>query len=135
MRSVKVADYMATRLVTFTPQTSVVEAMTTLIERGISGAPVVDAAGALVGMLSEVDVMQVVVQDSYYNESTGIVADFMKSPVETVDADADIYGLAERFHREHRRRYPVLRDGRLVGQISRRDVLRAARDFLVNRKT
>lgn len=130
MKSVKVADYMARKLVTFTPDTNVVEAMGVLLDKRISGAPVVDADGALVGILSEADVMEVVIQDSYYNESAGIVADYMKSDVETVDPDTDIYSLAERFRQQHRRRYPVVKNGKLVGQISRRDVLRAAWDFM-----
>lgn len=130
MKSVKVADYMARKLVTFTPDTNVVEAMGVLLDKRISGAPVVDGDGALVGILSEVDVMEVVIQDSYYNESAGIVADYMKTEVETVDPDTDIYSLAERFRQQHRRRYPVMKNGKLVGQISRRDVLRAAWDFM-----
>jgi CBS domain-containing protein len=130
MRSVKVSDYMATKLITFTPETSVVEAMGVLLDKRISGAPVVDSHGGLVGVLSEVDVLAVVIQDSYYNEDAGIVADYMKSDIDTVDPDSDIYALAERFHQEHRRRYPVVKNGRLVGQISRRDVLRAAWDFM-----
>jgi CBS domain-containing protein len=130
MRSVKVADYMSRKLVTFRPETGVVEAMGVLLDKKISGAPVVDADGHLVGVLSEVDVMAVVIQDSYYNEDAGIVADYMKAPVDTVDPECDIYALAERFHREHRRRYPVVKNGKLVGQISRRDVLRAAWDFM-----
>ncbi|MEQ8482891.1 MAG: CBS domain-containing protein [Pseudomonadales bacterium] len=134
MKSVKVADYMSRKLITFTPETNVVEAMGTLIDNRISGAPVVDAAGQLVGVLSEVDVLEVVIQDSYYDESAGIVADYMQKPVDTVDPDMDIYTLAQRFHREHRRRYPVVRNGKLVGQISRRDVLRAAWDFLKHKR-
>lgn len=127
MRSVKVADYMSTRLLTFKPATNVIDAMQILISRGFSGAPVVDDAGKLVGMLSESDLMQVVIQDSYYGETVGIVADFMHSPVDTVDPSTDIYALAARFLRERRRRFPVVaNDGTLVGQISRRDVLRAA---------
>ncbi len=130
MRSVKVADYMSRKLVTFRPETSVLEAMGALLDHKISGAPVVDAEGNLVGILSEVDVMAIVIQDSYYNESAGIVADYMQSRVDTVEPECDIYTLAERFHQEHRRRYPVVKNGKLVGQISRRDVLRAARDFM-----
>ena len=49
-----------------------------------------------------------------------------------MNPDMDIYTLAERFHKEHRRRYPVVRNGKLVGQISRRDVLRAAEEFLMH---
>ena len=134
MKSVKVADYMATKLVTFHPETNVVEALGTLLKHRISGGPVVDADGNLVGVLSEVDVMEIVIQDSYYDESMGIVADYMQTSVDVVSPDDDIYSLARRFLEEHRRRYPVVKNGRLVGQISRRDVLRAAEDFLVNKR-
>jgi CBS domain-containing protein len=134
MKSVKVADYMSRRLITFSPETNVVEAMGTLIDNGISGAPVVDANGHLVGVLSEVDVLAIVIQDSYYDESAGIVADYMQTSIDVVDPETDIYTLAERFHHEHRRRYPVVKHGRLVGQISRRDVLRAAWDFMKHKK-
>lgn len=130
MKSLKVKDYMATRLVTFGPTTNVVQAMEALLENSISGAPVVDENGQLVGLLSEVDLMQVIVQDSYYDESIGIVGDYMRTPVDTVDPDMDIYTLAEKFITEHRRRYPVMRNGKLVGQISRRDVLNAAEGFI-----
>ena len=132
MKSVKVGDYMATRLVTFHRNDNVVSAMGMLLDKKISGAPVVDDAGNLVGILSEVDLLEIIVQDSYYDESIGIVADYMQPEVDTVDADMDIYALAERFLKEHRRRYPVVDNGRLVGQISRRDVLRAAQDFLMH---
>jgi CBS domain-containing protein len=121
---------MSTRLVTFHANTNVVEAMEAFLKMKISGAPVVDDDYNLVGILSEVDLMQVIVQDSYYKESIGIVGDFMRTEVDTVDPEMDVYTLAEKFIREHRRRYPVLLDGRLVGQISRRDVLRAANEFL-----
>jgi CBS domain-containing protein len=120
---------MTKKLVTFTPDMNVVEAMTQILAHSISGAPVVDDNGKLVGILSEVDLMSVVIQDSYYNETLGIVADYMQAPVDTVDGNLDIYTLAERFINEHRRRYPVVHEGALVGQISRRDVLVAALDY------
>ena len=134
MKSVKVADYMSRKLMTFHPHTSVVEALATILDHHITGAPVVDGDGLLVGILSEVDLMSVVIQDSYYDESMGIVADYMRTQVDTVDPDSDIYSLAARFLREHRRRYPVVKDGKLVGQISRRDVLQAFYDFLARVK-
>jgi predicted transcriptional regulator len=126
MKSLKVKEYMSTRLITFKADTNVVNAMTVLLENSISGAPVVDDDGNLVGVLSEVDIMQVIVQDSYYDESMGIVGDFMHAEVDVVDPEMDIYTLAQRFISEGRRRFPVVSRGRLVGQISRRDVLRAA---------
>ncbi len=130
MKSLKVKDYMTRRLITFKPKTNVVEAMDVFLKNSISGAPVVDEDGNLVGILSEVDLMQVIVQDSYYDESVGIVGDYMRTEVDTVDPEMDIYTLAEKFIKEHRRRYPVQHEGRLVGQISRRDVLAAAEKFL-----
>jgi len=134
MKSVKVKDYMTTRLVSFHEKTNVIEAMGKFLEASISGAPVIDDAGNMVGILSEVDLMQVVVQDSYYDESIGIVADYMRRDVDTIDPEMDIYTLAEKFIREHRRRFPVVSNGKLVGQISRRDVLRAAKEFVAKKK-
>lgn len=130
MKSLKVKEYMTKRLVTFTPNLNVVQAMDAFLKHKISGAPVVDDDGKLVGILSEVDLLRVIIQDSYYDESIGIVSDYMRSPVDTVDPGMDIYALAEKFTKEHRRRFPVVSEGRLVGQISRRDVLRAAEEFL-----
>jgi CBS domain-containing protein len=118
---------MATKLVSFHARTIVVEAMSVFLEKRISGVPVVDDEGKLIGILSEVDLMQVIVQDSYYDESIG-------TDVGTIDADMDIYTLAEKFVKERRRRYPVVSNGKLIGQISRRDVLRAAKEFLAKTK-
>ena len=99
MKSVKVSDYMARQLVTLRADTSVVEALGLLLDKRISGAPVVDDDGTLIGMLSEVDLMQVFIQDSYYDENAGIVGDYMHAPVETVTPDMDIYSLAEQFRK------------------------------------
>ena len=133
MKSVKVADYMARRLHTFSADTNVFAAMKVFLDNGISGAPVVDDAGGLIGVLSEVDLMNVIVHGSYHDDTAGLVSDYMQKEVETVPPDMDIYSLAELFVRDHRRRYPVLDDGRLVGQISRRDVLRAMKEFTERR--
>ena len=129
MKSLKVRDYMSVDVITFAPTDSVMDAMSVLLKQGISGASVLGEDGRLLGVLSEVDLMEVVVQDSYYNENIGIVSDFMQEAVQHVDPDMDILNLAQRFVRNHRRRYPVLQDGVLVGQISRRDVLQAAMQF------
>ena len=135
MKSLKVKEYMATRLVKLKAKTNVVEAMDQLLKAKISGAPVVDDDDNLIGVLSEVDLMQVIVQDSYYDEGIGIVGDYMRTEVDTVSPELDIYTVAEMFISQRRRRYPVISEsGRLVGQISRRDVLRAAEAFLHHEK-
>lgn len=131
LRSVKVEDYMTTQLVTFKPETELFAAINIFSETNISGAPVVDDRGELIGMLSEVDCLKAILQHTYHEEEKGgCVGDFMTVEVETVPADADIIALSELIISGQRRRMPVLRDGKLVGQISRKDVLRAVSDFV-----
>lgn len=120
-----VRDYMTGKLVTFSPQTEVLDAIHELVEREIAGAPVVDDHGNLVGMLSELDCLDVVLRAGYHGEPGGPVSEFMTREVETVSADMSIVDLASLFVDSGFRRYPVVKDNRLVGQISRRDVLRA----------
>jgi CBS domain-containing protein len=124
-KPVTVADYMAANLVTFAPDMDILEAVNQLIEKRISGGPVVDKQGNLVGILSEKDCIRVALQSSYHGESAGNVAEYMHKEVKTVDADASIPDVAAMFLQDEYRRYPVMRDNRLVGQISRRDILRA----------
>jgi len=125
LRSVKAGDYMAANLITFSPDMEILRAISLLVEKRISGAPVVDSRGNLVGVLSEQDCMRVALNAGYYDDYGGRVAEFMSTKVETIDADTSILKLAEMFINARYRRYPVMRDNRLVGQISRRDVLRA----------
>lgn len=119
-----VADIMATRLVTFTPDTNIHEAIRVLLENRLSGAPVVDADGALVGVLSKKDCLKIVLSSRYHDDWGGPVRDFMSTKAETMEADLDVVSAAQHFLGSHYRRFPVLRDGKLVGQVSRYDVLK-----------
>jgi CBS domain-containing protein len=120
-----VADYMATRLVTLSPETEVNRAVSILLENDISGAPVVDGRGQLVGMISSKDCLRAALHASYHHDLGGTVADYMSREVETLPADLDIFQAAERFISRSYRRFPVLQEGRLAGQISRADLLQA----------
>ena len=120
-----VQDYMSTNIVTFTPDTDIHRAIIVLIERHISGAPVVDEQGKLVGLLSERDCLRVAFSAGYHGDRGGRVAEYMSRQVQTVDADMDIVEMAEIFLKSPYRRFPVVAGNRLVGQISRRDVLKA----------
>jgi CBS domain-containing protein len=124
-KSVLVKDYMSRTLVTFKPDMSVLDAVHKLVEHRIAGAPVVDDAGNLVGMVSELDCLKVVLQAGYHGDYGGPVSDYMTPDVETVNAEMSIIDLAQRFLDSNFRRFPVTDRNRLVGQISRRDVLRA----------
>ena len=116
---------MTANLVTFTPDMEILRAISALVEKRISGATVVDERGNVVGMLSEQDCMKVALHAGYYGDHGGRVSEFMSTEVKTIDVDTSILELAELFLKSPYRRYPVMEDNRLVGQISRRDVLRA----------
>ena len=123
--SVRVKDYMSSKLVTFTPDMEVMAAVNLLVKHGIAGAPVVDRDGKLVGMLSERDCLQIAFIAAQDSCVAGPVSQFMSTKVETVDPDMNLTQLASMFTSKPWRRYPVLQGGKLVGQISRSDVMRA----------
>lgn len=128
-RSVKVRDYMNRETVTLSPETHLFAAIDVLLVNRISGAPVVDALGNLVGVLSESDCLKGILNEAYFEETCGTVKSLMSEVVETIDADADILKAAAHFVERGRRRLPVTERGRLVGQISRRDLLRALKAY------
>ena len=132
LKSCLVRDYMAGQLVSFKPDTEIMDAIQELVHRRIAGAPVVDDKGDLVGMLSELDCMKVALNAGYYGDWGGPVSDYMTTTVESVDAEMNIVDLAQKFLDSGYRRFPVLRNNRLVGQISRRDALRALSELAVS---
>jgi CBS domain-containing protein len=121
---------MARDLVTFTPDTDLFIAIRQLLHRKVSGAPVVNNEGLLVGMLSEVDCLRAILALTYHEEEFGgKVSQYMSQDICTIEYDADIIKVAESFIKNGLRRLPVVQHGRLIGQISRRDVLRAVEVF------
>lgn len=128
LHKILVKDYMARHLVTLQPDNEVLHAVHTLVEHNISGAPVVDKDGKLAGILTEKDCMQVILDATYHSEYGGLVSDFMTTDVEVMNAEDSIVEAAERFLKQRYHRYPVVDNNRLVGQISRGDVIRALGD-------
>lgn len=127
--TVCVRDYMATQLLKFSPETEVMSAVHQLVKSGHSGAPVVDDQGRLVGMLSERDCLKIALVAAQDTCIAGPVREFMSREVTTVSSDLSITQLASLFlNNVHFRRYPVIDNGKLVGQVSRTDVLRAISD-------
>ncbi len=128
-RSMVVRDYMATELITLDPNTDILQAAHALIKNQISGAPVIDAAGDLIGILTERDVLALSVQAYYHGTLGGIVKDHMTLRPETVDADDSLLDVVQSFISGRFHRFPVVDDGRLVGVISRGDVMRALGEY------
>jgi len=126
-KSVTVDDFMSRQLVTFKPDQTMDYVLDVLLEKNISGGPVIDEANNLVGVISEGDCLKEVVKGKYNNVPTlsGLVRDHMTTNVKSVEPEMNIFDLAQMFLNLRLRRFPVLKEGKLVGQISQKDVMRA----------
>jgi CBS domain-containing protein len=129
LKSIKVRDYMTRHLVTFRSDTDLFTAINRLLEPRIAGAPVVDSQGHLIGLLSEGDCLRGILSGAYYEAIGGVVSSYMNTEVETISPETDIIEVSEIFLRGRLGRLPVVENGRLIGQISRSDVLRAVKEF------
>jgi len=125
---------MINKPVVFTRDTDLLDAVRILVDRRISGAPVVDERGNLVGVISERDFLKAALVAGYHGERGGPVGEYMSSDVEAVNADDSLLDVAMRFVETKFRRYPVIEDNRVVGVVARRDVLRAVVDTFVPRR-
>ena len=125
---IMVTDYMTKKLVTFEPEQSILEVMELFTKHNISGGPVLDSNGFLVGIISEADCMKQISESRYFNQPIldKSVEKFMSKDIETIPDDLSIFDAAAVFHKGNRRRLPVIKDGLLVGQISRKDIVIAA---------
>ena len=130
MAEVAARDFMVTKLVTLRPEMDVIEAVQLLLKNHISGAPVVDADGTYLGVFSEKCSMNVILDAAYDQLPSSQVRLFMNTEAQTINPDTHLLSIAQVFLLTPYRRLPVLEDGRLVGQVSRRDVLKAAIDLL-----
>ncbi|WP_300021683.1 CBS domain-containing protein [uncultured Maribacter sp.] len=123
-----VADYMTTKLITFSPDDSILDVMEKFAKHKISGGPVLDPNGFLVGIISEADCMKQISESRYFNQPIldKSVESFMTKSVETIPHDISIFDAAGIFAQHNRRRLPVMKNDILVGQISRKDIVIAA---------
>ena len=120
---------MTRRLVTLQPDMALVDAARVLLRKGISGAPVVDGQGRLLGLLSEFDCLRAVASADYEmdgHDQIETVEQVMSTDPRTIHPDMELFAIAHAFVETHMRRFPVVEDGKLVGQVSRRDALKAA---------
>ena len=109
-------------LVTVGPNASIEEAIETLLSKEISGLPVVDESGRLVGVITEFALLAVAYDQRVKNHT---VSQHMTRDVITVDVNDLLSRVADVCIVHRVRRVPVMQNGRLVGLIARRDVLRA----------
>jgi CBS domain-containing protein len=128
VKEMRVRDFMLAKPVVFTRNTDLLDAVRILVDRRISGAPVVDERGNLVGVLTERDFLRAALVAGYHGESGGRVGEYMTSDVEAVNAEDSLLDVAMRFVETKFRRFPVMDDNRVVGLVTRQDVLRTVLD-------
>lgn len=119
-------DIMTSDLVTVAPEMTVMDAVGLLLKHKISGAPVMDAKRRLVGIMSELDCVNHISHSAMNGVPPKRVEDLMTRDVKTVPPETNLLTLVHHFSHHRYRRLPVVDDeGTLLGQISRRDLLRA----------
>lgn len=130
-----VSDYMTTKLVTFKAEDSLDYVISQLIKYKISGGPVVNDNNELIGIISETDCIKHISESKYYNmpsSDNNTVGTNMNEDVDTIDKNMNIFDAAFKFLTSRRRRFPVVENGKLIGQLSQKDVLKAALKFKGN---
>ncbi len=115
-------DLMVPFKVTLSPNDSVYEAIKAFAKHHISGAVVLDQ-GQLVGFVSEKDCLKLLSSRTFHDTPSAHVSDYMTREVTTISPGTDIYSIASIFLRNEFRRLPVVEEGRLLGQVSRRNLL------------
>lgn len=127
--SLEVRDYMSRDPVKINATSDIVTAIALIREHKVSGVCVVDDEGQLVGVLSELDCLEAILSAAYNKHSVGKVAEHMSRNVVTASAGDDILTVASDMLSNKHRRRPVMEDGKLVGQITCRQLLGAVNDF------
>ena len=124
-----VSDYMTKNLITFKENQPIEDVIDSLIKNKISGGPVINDKNELIGIISEGDCMKQISESRYYNlpmDTNNTVGKAMIKQVETIDGNMNILDAVNKFLDSKRRRFPIVENGKLVGQISQKDVLIAA---------
>ncbi len=127
-----VREFMDKYVDTLSPGTEIMEAVNFLLEKRITGALVANSKGELIGILTEFDCLKLLALGGPdYQSPQGTVRDFMTAEVQTIPPTMDIYYAAGLFMTARFRRYPVVEHGRILGAITRFDILRAVQRGLV----
>ena len=129
--SVEVSQYMQHKPITVMADMNIYDASRKILENKVSGVVVIDANNNLVGMLSELDCLRALVTSVYNGADPGgaLVKDIMTLDVEVNHPTDDIVTVAASMLDHKHRRRPIVVDGKLVGQLTCRQILGAIKDF------
>ena len=128
LENILVKDYMSKEVISFRKSDSIFEVKRVLLEKKISGAPVISKSGKLIGIISETDIMKQIIDSKYFNMpmSRTTVSKYMTKNVDYILPNETIFDAAEKFLRLKRKRFPVMLSNRILGIISRVDIIAAA---------
>ena len=125
-----VRQWMSRPRLILSPATDIFDAIDDLVEAGVTAASVVEEGGGLVGILTEKDCLRVMSSSIYDSQSAGgSVSDYMSPLPDALSPAQDIFGAAEQFLKGNFPTLPVVEDGRLVGRLSRQEMLRCIQAF------
>jgi CBS domain-containing protein len=123
---------MTTGVITIGPEEDIYEAMRTMALNNITGLPVIDDHARLLGIITEKDILVLLhrsLEEASLDRVVGRVGSFMTRNVVCFAPDDDLSDVVECLSTNEFRRVPILDKGRLVGIISRRDVIRHLREL------
>lgn len=130
LKSVDLHDYMLSNPVKVNENDNLLDAIEAIVSYKISGLCVVNDAGDLVGVLSEMDCLKAVLSATYNESGIGKVKESMyHQQIIVAHPSEDIVDIAQDMLKHSHRRRPVMQDGKLVGQITCRQILNAIRAF------
>jgi len=131
LNSIKIKDFMSVNPLTLTPDTHIMDAIHEMLVRKVTGGTVLDDQGRVVGVISELDLLDKLEQIAYYQEGDACIGDIMCSKVDVLPLETTLFEAARTLMKYKRRRMPVVDDGRFVGQISCRSILQAFKDSML----
>jgi CBS domain-containing protein len=121
MKIVKASEMMTGDVVTATPGMKITEVMASILDNNISGMPVVDGDGMLAGIVSEIDLVNSMLSG---NAAETLAGEVMSTDVTSFPPEASCAEIAICFTKDRIRRVPIVDQGKVVGIVSRRDVMR-----------
>jgi len=119
------------KMITFKPEQPIQDVIKIIVDKKISGAPVLNDQGGLVGLISEKDCLRIIVDQAYNNlpAETRKVSDYMTAKVQSLSPKTNVVEAAKEFLNSPFRRFTIVENGKLIGQVSRRDILTAAQNM------
>jgi CBS domain-containing protein len=129
LHSVDLRDYMITNPIKVKDDANLFDTMKIIIDNKVSGVCVINEEKALVGVLSEMDCLAAILKATYNEVGVGLVNEYMTKDVIVAHPSEGIINVAQDMLLKNQRRRPVVENGKLVGQVSCRQLLTAVKKF------